>query len=47
MYSYTLDKLWMYMHVKWLYFMKMLSLIIFCEMNPIHVLFVLKWLHLA
>jgi hypothetical protein len=42
MYSYSLDKLWMCIHVKWLYFVKMLSLTVSCELNPLHVHFVLK-----
>jgi hypothetical protein len=47
MYSYALDKLWMCMHVKWLYFVKMLNVILSCGLNALYAHVVLRWLYLA
>jgi hypothetical protein len=47
MISYALDKLWMCMYVKWLYSVKMLNVILSCELNTLLAHFVLKWLYLA
>jgi hypothetical protein len=46
-YSYTLDKLWVCMHVNWLYFVKILNVTLSCELNTLLVHFVLKWLYVA
>jgi hypothetical protein len=46
MYSYALDKLWMCIHVEWLYFVKILNVILSCEWNTLLAHFVLKWLYL-